>query len=310
MAQPDPKPAPFVKEKTFSSYNQEQGKFYAQTRRNYAPNVYQTIIDHHTSTGGQLDSLLDVGCGPGTVAFSLAPHFAHVTGIDPSEGMLATARSFDGVTSAGEKLHFQLSSAEELGGIQDSSVDLITAANAAHWFDMPGFWPSAARVLKPGGTVAIWTSGQIRINPSMPNAAAIQAAIDEHDEHHLRPYYEDGNLIVRNRYEDLVLPWTMEPTVPEFDQSTFFRKNWDFGEQFYLGPAEADLDTFEKMLSTGSATARWRQAHPKDVGTDRDVIKMIRIEIERLLDEAGVEKDKQVIKGYVRGTVLMVKKKT
>lgn len=27
----------------------------------------------------------------------------------------------------------------------------------AHWFDMPKFWAAAAKVLKPGGTVAIWT---------------------------------------------------------------------------------------------------------------------------------------------------------
>jgi hypothetical protein len=26
-----------------------------------------------------------------------------------------------------------------------------------HWFDMPKFWAEAAQVVKPGGTVALWT---------------------------------------------------------------------------------------------------------------------------------------------------------
>src|ERR1700761_7147354 len=95
MATPNSTPAAFTKEQTFSAYNQEQGKNYAQARRDYHPKVYQTILDHHTSTGGQLDTLLDVGCGPGNVTGSLAPHFAHAIGLDPSEGMISTARTIN-----------------------------------------------------------------------------------------------------------------------------------------------------------------------------------------------------------------------
>jgi ubiquinone/menaquinone biosynthesis C-methylase UbiE len=137
MSQSNSTPVPFPTEKTFSSYNQEQGKAYAQIRRDYHPDLYQTIINHHTSTGGELDTLLDVGCGPGTAARGLAPHFAHVIGLDPSEGMITTARSVGVVTSTSEPVRFEVSTAEELGGnlsppVQDSSVDLITASNAAH----------------------------------------------------------------------------------------------------------------------------------------------------------------------------------
>jgi trans-aconitate 3-methyltransferase len=314
MSQPASTPAPFPTEKTFSSYNQEQGKAYAQIRRAYHPRVYQAITHHHTSTGGQLDTLLDVGCGPGTAAHGLAPHFAHAIGLDPSEGMITTARSLGGVTSTSEPVRFEVSTAEELGEhlsppIQDSSVDLITAANAAHWFDMSRFWLSAARVLKPGGSVALWTSGDVRTHPSMPNAAAIQAAMDQLQEQHLMPYYVPGNLLARNRYIDLPLPWTLAQPVPEFDENTFFRKDWNVAEEFFVGEPEVDLDTFEKMMGTGSATTRWRQAHPDAVGTERDVVRMLRREIERLLHEAGVEKGKEKVKGAMQGALLIVKKK-
>src|SRR5271163_2465265 len=115
MSQPASTPALFPTEKTSRSYNQEQGKAYAQIRRDYHPSVYQTIINHHTSTGGQLDTLLDVGCGPGTAAHGLAPHFAHAIGLDPSEGMITTARSLGDVTSTSEPVRFEVSTAEELG---------------------------------------------------------------------------------------------------------------------------------------------------------------------------------------------------
>jgi trans-aconitate 3-methyltransferase len=308
MSQPSSNP----EEKTFRAYNQSQGKAYANVRRDYHPNVYQAIVDHHTSTGGKLDTLLDVGCGPGNAAHGLAPQFAHVVGLDPSEGMIATARAINDVTPDSEHVRFDISTAEQLGSnlmppIEDGSVDLITAANAAHWFDMAGFWPAAARVLKPGGSVALWTSGEIRAHPSVPNAVAIQAAFDKHEER-LTPYYEPGNLIVRGRYHDLLLPWTLEQPTVGFDEKNFTRKEWDVGEKFFKGEPEVDLDMMEKMLATGSAQTRWRQDHPDDVGTERDLLKILRKEVERLLREAGVKPGEERLKGSVQGVLLVVKK--
>jgi len=310
----DPATTTFQKEKTFSTYNQEQGKAYIEARRNYSPNVYQTIIDHHKSTGGKFDVLLDVGCGPGLATRSLAPHFTHAIGLDPSDGMLATARSLGGATSGSEPIRYEVSTAEELGvnlsaPIADGSVDLITAANAAHWFDMSGFWPAAARVLKPGGSVAMWTSGAIQVDPSMPGAAEIDAAMLRFRDVDLLPHVLPGNELARYRYVGLPLPWTLEKPVAEFDESTFFRKDWDGSEPFYTGVPEADLDTFEKMMSTGSPPTRWREAHPDLVGTDRDILKMLRKEIEQILHKAGVEKGKEKIRGISHGVVLIVKKK-
>ena len=35
----------------------------------------------------------------------------------------------------------------------------------AHWFDMSKFWVEAAKVVKPGGTVALWTAGKSGVLP-------------------------------------------------------------------------------------------------------------------------------------------------
>jgi SAM-dependent methyltransferase len=302
-------------EKTFSSYNAEQGKAYAEARAQYSPTLYQTIIDYHTSTNGQLNSLLDVGCGPGTVARTLGARFTHSIGLDPSEGMIATARSLGGTTLTSEPVRFEISTAEELGAslsqpIQDASVDLITAANAAHWFKMPDFWPRAARILKPGGSVVFWCSGRPRMHLSIPNAAAIQAAMDEFEEKYLKPYFIEGNLLTRNRYVGLPLPWELEQPVPEFDESAFIRKEWNVAEDFYAHQSEITLDRYEKVMASTSPIVRWREAHPETLGTEDDIVKIARRTIERLLHEAGVEKGKEVLRGAMQGVLLVVKKRS
>ncbi|KAI1122262.1 S-adenosyl-L-methionine-dependent methyltransferase [Nemania abortiva] len=142
-------------EETFRAYTQAQGETYAARRPGYSPELFKIIIAHHTSTGGQLDTVVDIGCGTGQATLDLAPYFANAIGLDPSEGMIGTARA--SAESANLPIRFEVSAAEALGTdlephIADGSVDLLTAATAAHWFDMARFWPSAARVLKSGGT--------------------------------------------------------------------------------------------------------------------------------------------------------------
>ncbi|OJJ07639.1 hypothetical protein ASPVEDRAFT_117139, partial [Aspergillus versicolor CBS 583.65] len=272
-------------EKTFREYTTDQGKEYAQSRLDYHPKLYDTVINHHKSTGGGLNALLDVGCGPGNVAAALSKHFTHSTGLDPSEGMIQTARSISGKNGA---IRFEVSTAEELGSslsppIADGSIDLITAATAAHWFDMPAFWRAAARVLKPGGSVAIWGSGNLRVDPGTPNAAAIQERIDQFEEE-IQPYFLRGNVLTRGLYKELGLPWSVEPAVEGFEEGEFWRKDYENTEEFLaVGAPKVDLVAFERMLGTMSPVTRWREDHPGAEGTEEDVVRKFRRDIERLL---------------------------
>jgi len=314
MSEQSATPASATQEKTFSSYSKEQGKEYAQSRPDYHPTVYQTVLDQHRASGGQLDTLVDLGCGPGNVARSLGVHFTHTIGLDPSEGMVATARSLGGTTSTSEPIRYEVSTAEDIGAnasppIPDNSVDLITAANSAHWFDMSRFWPSAARVLKPGGSVIMWTSGGSRVHPSVPNAASMQVELDRIEEEYLLPFFEPGNLHTRGRYADLPLPWTLDPPVAGFDKSEFVRKNWDLAEKFHVTEPDVPLDMFERIIGTMSPVTRWREANPDAVGTEKDVVKVYRRAIERHLHAAGVEKGKETVRGAMLGVILVVKKK-
>jgi trans-aconitate 3-methyltransferase len=254
MATTTPASAPFQQEKTFSSYNADQGKKYSAIRRDYHSDVYKFVLDHHVATGGQLGTIMDVGCGPGNATRSFAPHFEHAIGLDPSEGMLATAKAENPhiTTKSGASIRFEQSIAEQLGlnlspPIADESIDLITIANAAHWFDMNGFYPAAARVLRPGGTLALWTSGHITPHPDLPNSVAIGMVLDKYRQKELEEYITPGNRLARDSYKDILLPWTIAKPVTTFTQEDFVRKLWEPERSFFVGEREVDLDTFEKV---------------------------------------------------------------
>lgn len=178
---------------------------------------------------------------------------------------------------------------------------------------MPRFWPSAARILRPGGTVAMWCSKANTIHPSTPNAAAINEATSKIEEEELAPFFGEGNRLTRNLYSTIGLPWTVSPAVLDFDETTFYRKEWgvDGNEESFFENSKMlfDMETLEKLLGTASPVTRWREAHPELVGTEEDVIRRMRRTVERLLHEAGVEKGKEVIRGGEAGVLLMVKKR-
>ncbi|KAI5107469.1 hypothetical protein C0J45_3107 [Silurus meridionalis] len=85
-----------------------------------------------------------------TAARLLAPYFQKVVGIDVSECQLEEARAVPGFSN----VTYRSGPAEDLP-FPDGSVDLLTAASAAHWFDAERFLKEAARVLKPHGCIAL-----------------------------------------------------------------------------------------------------------------------------------------------------------
>jgi trans-aconitate 3-methyltransferase len=303
------------KDPTFRGYSSAQAQAYNQSRGTYPPALYELILSHHTSTGGELNSLIEIGTGPGNAIRPMALHFTHATGLDPSSGMIEAARSLGGETKTGEPIKFESSTAEDLGaslGIQDGSIDMIMAATAAHWFDLPKFWARAAKLVRPGGTVALWSGSSLYCHPSTPNAEKVQSILDHFQDVVLEPYHMQR--ITRDMYVDLPLPWQVNPPITEFDEKTFFRKEWnrdgklEEGEtEFFMGRQLMSVDKLEIAMATASSVTRWREANPDLAGAENDAVKVMGRKLREALKEAGADEN-GIFQGGVAGVVLLVKR--
>jgi SAM-dependent methyltransferase len=97
---------------------------------------------------------LDLGTGPGVVALELAARGARVVGLDISENQIASARELAAARGLADACQFEVGSAED-SKQPDASFDLVTAGTCWHWFDHARALAEVARVLVPGGLLAI-----------------------------------------------------------------------------------------------------------------------------------------------------------
>jgi SAM-dependent methyltransferase len=137
----------------------------------------------------------------------------------------------------------------EACGLPDASADLVTVAQAMHWFDVPRFQTEARRVLKPGGVFAAWTYAQSRVN------AAVDAPFDRLHDHLLDGYWPDGRQHVIDGYTNL--PFAFERVkAPAFEM----RRDWTLPQYF-------------AYLRSWSACQRYAKA------TGRDAVALIEDEM-------------------------------
>ncbi|KAF3271912.1 hypothetical protein TWF970_010209 [Orbilia oligospora] len=279
-------------ETTFRAFTNSQGSDYAKYRRDYHPSLYHEIVDYHTSKHGELNTLLDIGCGPGIAVRTFAKSFKHAIGIDASEGMIATAKSLGGKTSTSELIRFEVSM--DFGknlNLPDGSVDVITVATAAHWFDMNVFWTQAARLLKPGGTVAIWTGAcDLKAAPPTPRYEEVTNVMQKMMQE-LNPYETLGNKVNVGLVE-----WgTGTPSALP-------------GNEFLAEHKPQNLDSMEMMLGTWSAVVRWREANKEKIKTEEDVVRKMRRGVEGVLRGVGVGKGEELIWEGVEGALLLCRR--
>lgn len=135
----------------------------------------------------------DAGCGNGQATVALAAHFGRVIGTDPSAPQIAQAEPATNVEYRVEPA--------EAPGLEDASADLVTVAQALHWFDLERFFPAVRRVLRPGGVFAAWTYGLSNVD------AAVDRVFLRLYEDVLGPYWPAERRHVESGYATLPFPF-------------------------------------------------------------------------------------------------------
>ncbi|KAH8893917.1 S-adenosyl-L-methionine-dependent methyltransferase [Thozetella sp. PMI_491] len=311
-------PHEVVKDATFRTYTDKQAETYARDRPGYPPALANFIVDHHRNTGGETGMLLDVGCGPGPATRVVAPLFDVAYGADPGEAMIKTATELGGTTKTGVPIEFFVCSAEQIDSlpvVKPGSVDMITVATAAHWFEMPKFWAAAAKVLRPGGTVAIWTTYSDFNVEAQNEAQAKMLEIFGDFQATLEPHKAGGNKNGDSGYRNLELPWDNTATAPLFVKESFVRRDLaaDHKTSFNVGAADQEVPetAFKRMqaaMATLSPVTRWREAHPDLAGTDQDCVNVLFARLRQAMIDSNDPSSLRVLLGLFKTAVLLVKR--
>ncbi len=151
----------------------------------------------------ELPHVADLGAGTGRASLAMAALGWRVTAIEPGRPMLDQLRAR--ASEDGLVLSTVQASAEETG-LDPASVDLATAGQAFHWFDKGRAVDELARIVRPGGGVALFWN--VRDEAASPFVAAYHAMLEERfgsadTRRYLQAGRQQGHAATRSAFEGL-----------------------------------------------------------------------------------------------------------
>lgn len=192
---------------TFKDHFSGHAGIYHEARPTYPPALFDWLAAQAASRA----LVWDAGCGNGQASAALASRFALVYATDPSAPQIANAE-------ARPNIDYRVEAAEHCG-LADASADLVSVAQALHWFDHARFYAEVQRVLKPRGVLAAWTYADCRVEP------AIDAVKDRLYVELTGPYWPPERAHVDSGYRSLPFPFE-EIASPPFAMSM----QWTIGQ--------------------------------------------------------------------------------
>lgn len=202
-----------MRQSQFKDHFSENSLAYSQ----YRPGYPDALFSYLSSVCNDHQRAWDCATGTGQSAVKLSRYFADVIATDASETQIANA-------IINERVRYSVAPAEHTD-IEASSVDLITVAQALHWFDIDAFAREAGRVLKAGGMIAVWTYNLLKVEP------AIDEIINHFDKTVVGRYWPEERKMIDEAYQNISLPFE-ELSAPIFQMSV----DWDLTKLLgYLG---------------------------------------------------------------------------
>jgi SAM-dependent methyltransferase len=154
---------------------------YARFRPSYAPAVLDLLRRECGLTPDWV--IADVGSGTGISTAMFLDHGNRVYGVEPNDAMRAYAEQ----TLGGNLRFTSIAARAEATTLPGASVDLVVAGQAFHWFEPDATRVEWARILRPGGWVALmWNSRQDGDSPFAQGYEALlmQYSLDYQKVHH------------------------------------------------------------------------------------------------------------------------------
>jgi SAM-dependent methyltransferase len=201
---------------------------YAAYRPDYPADLFAWL----SSQCAERTCAWDCATGNGQAAIGLTQHFSRVIATDASAEQVRHA-------VAHPAIDYRVAPAEA-SGLDDHSIDLVTVAQAAHWFALPRFYAEVARVLKPGGMLALWGYGRM-ILPGEMDAPFLRFYADT-----VGPFWPPERALIDAAYNNLEFPFN-EIRAPAFHIEV-----------------EWNLHRLRDYLSTWSAVKRYQSERGHD----------------------------------------------
>jgi len=186
---------------------------YARYRPAYPDALYEYLL----SLVPGREQAWDAGTGNGQVAQVLARYFHRVLATDISRQQIENAVAHPAIAYAVEPA--------ESTSFPDHCVDLVTVAQAIHWFDFDAFYNEVNRVAKKGGVLAVIGYGLVRTNP------VVDEVIGRFYRNVVGPYWDKERRYVDEDYRTIPFPYE-ELAAPVFEN----RFEWSFDHLLgYIG---------------------------------------------------------------------------
>ena len=198
-----------------------QSKEYASSRPNYPKALFEFIV----GLVDKKDLAWDCATGNGQAAVVLADHFKQVVASDISTRQLENAQQKSNIA-------YRIFHAEDTP-LEDNSVDLVTIAQALHWFNLDRFYSEVRRVLTKrkdigigrgegggGGVIAAWAYGLHTVSPDVDELTRYLYKEILGDK-----YWPAETKYIEERYETIPFPFEQIPA-PEFQ----IRLRWNLYE--------------------------------------------------------------------------------
>lgn len=213
----------------FADHFSVQAADYARYRPHYPAALFAwvaSLLDRHAHAW-------DCATGSGQAAVAMAAHIDRVTATDASAALIVHATPH-------ARVHYAVAPAER-SGLGDRSVDVVTVAQAFHWFDAAAFWREVARVVRAGGVVALWSYATLDLGD-----ARVQHIVDAFYDDTVGAYWPAERRLVEQGLAGIAMPFA------------------DIAAPAFVLEATWTLDELVGYIGTWSATQRYRVARGHD----------------------------------------------